>query len=122
MHIHSQYVFQVSENGYILMGQPPTSSSLSSSSSSSVVAPYGADSNTEVTGTVRYTDFDTYSSSGSSMTTVSSFIRSETGDNFYGTRMLVAEWNGVSQFNGISVSVFGSLKSKKGCTMHAAAS
>ena len=89
------------------MGETPCSNSLSSSSSCSVVAPYGADSNTEVAGTVRYTDFDAYLSSGSSKSTVSSFIQNMTGDNFYGTRMMVAEWNGVSQFNGISVSLLG---------------
>ena len=99
------YVFQVSENGYISMGEPPCSNSLSSSSSCSVVAPYGANINTEIAGTVQYTDFDTYLSSGSSMTTVSSFIRDQTMENFYGTRMMVAEWNGVSQHNGISVSL-----------------
>ena len=89
------------------MGDTPCSNSLSSSSFCSVVAPHGADSNTEVAGIVRYTDFDAYSSSGSPISTVSSFIRSETGDNFYGTRMMVAEWNGVSRFNGISVSFWG---------------
>ena len=99
------------------MGEPPCSTS---SSSCAAVAPYGADSNTEIAGTVRYTDFDTYSSSGTSMTTVSAFIRSETGDNFYGTRMMVAEWNGVSQYNGISVSLtcVWSVYSQKICVQH----
>ena len=90
------------------MGEPLCSSS---SSSCSVVAPYGANSNTEIAGSVRYTDFDTYtyfdtySSSDSSMTTVSRFIRDETGDNFYGSRMMVAEWNGVAEYGGSSVSL-----------------
>ena len=101
---NNYYVVQVSENGYISMGEIPCSHSLSSSSSCSVVAPYSADINTEIAGTVRYTDFDTYSSSGTSMTSISAFIQSQTRDNFYGTRMMVAEWSGVSQYNGNHVS------------------
>ena len=88
------------------MGGTPCSGSLSASRSCSVVAPYGADINTQIAGSVRYTTFDTYSSGDSSITGVSSFIRDETGDDFYGTRMMVAEWNGVSRFNGVSVSLF----------------
>ena len=87
------------------MGETPCSSySLSFPSSCSVVAPYAADINTQIAGSVRYTDFYTYSSFGSSMTTVSRFIRDETGDYFYGNRMMVAEWNGVAKYNGIFVS------------------
>ena len=97
--------FQVSTNGDILMGETPCSSyTLSFPSSCSVVAPYAADINTQIAGSVRYTDFYTYSSSGSAMSTVSRFIRDETGDYFYGNRMMVAEWNGVAKYNGISVS------------------
>ena len=87
------------------MGEPPCSGPLSSSSSCSVVAPYGANSNTEIAGFVRYTDFDTYSSTGSAMTTVSTFIQYETGHSFYGSRMMVAEWNGVAEYGGSSVSL-----------------
>ena len=54
---------------------------------------------------MQYTDFDTYSSSDSAMTTVSSFIRNETGDNFYGSSMMVAEWDGVAEYGGSSVSL-----------------
>ena len=71
----------------------------------SVVAPYVADIDTEIAGIVRYTDFNTYSSSDSSMSTVSAFVRDETGDSFYGSRMMVAEWNGVAESGGSSVSV-----------------
>ena len=86
------------------MEEIPCSYAISFPSSCSVVAPYAADVNTEIAGTVQYTDFDTYSSTDPSMTNVSSFIRDETGDNFYGTKMMVAEWNGVSKYNGSSVS------------------
>ena len=99
--------FQVSENGVISMGQVIICSI--SSSSCSAVAPYGANSNTGIAGTVRYTDFEAYSSSGSSMITISNFIRDETGDNFYGTKMMVAEWNGVAEYGGNSVSLICSV-------------
>ena len=88
------------------MGETPCVDALTFPSSCLVVAPYGADINTDLAGTVRYTDFDTYSSSGSSMTSVSRFIRDETGDSFYGTKMMVAEWNGVAEYGGYFVSVF----------------
>ena len=51
---------------------------------------------------VKYTNFTT--SDSSQMNTVSSFIRSETGNSFSGTRMMVAEWNGVPKFGGSIVS------------------
>ena len=97
------------------MGEPRCSGlrPLSPSSYCSVVAPYGADSNTEIAGTVQYTDFYTYTSTGHSMTTVSRFIRDETGDNFYGNRMMVAEWNGVAEYRGSSVSLARVYKSVK---------
>jgi hypothetical protein len=105
----------VSENGYISMGGTRCSGlrPLSPSSYCSVVAPYGADSNTEIAGTVQYTDFYTYTSTGHSMTTVSRFIRDETGDYFYGNRMMVAEWNGVAEYGGSYVSLAGVYKSVK---------
>ena len=66
-----------------------------------LVAPYFADIDTTNRGSVKYTQFTT---SDSQMNTVSSFIRSETGDSFYGTRMMVAEWNGVRENYGSIVS------------------
>ena len=97
--------YQVSAKGYISMGEIPCTNAYSSPTSCSLVAPYVANINTEIAGTVQYTDFDTYTSTGYSMSTVSSFIRDETGDYFYGNRMMVAEWNGVAEYNGSSVSV-----------------
>ena len=96
--------FQVSENGFISMGEIPCTNSRVSSSCFAV-APYASNINTEIAGTVRYTDFNTYSRTGSSMITVSRFIRDETGHSFYGTKMMVAEWNGVAQSNGFSVGL-----------------
>ena len=86
------------------MGETPQYLSLDNfpgSSSYSVVAPFAADIDTTSTGSVKYTQFTT---SDSQMNTVSSFIRSKTDDSFYGTRMMVAEWNGVPEYEGSIVS------------------
>ena len=86
------------------MGETPQYSSLDNfpgPSSYSVVAPFGADIDTTSRGSVKYTQFTT---SDSQMSRVSSFIRSQTGDSFYGTRMMVAEWNGVPKYDGSIVS------------------
>ena len=79
---------------------------------SSVVAPYAADIDPTVAGTVRYTQFTT--DDYSQMSTVSSFIRAQTGENFYGTTMMVAEWNGVAEYNGFFVSTICKLTSMYG--------
>ena len=71
-------------------------------SSYSVVAPFAADIDTTSRGSVKYTQFTT--SDYTQMNTVSSFIRSQTGNSFYGTRMMVAEWNGVPKYQGSIVS------------------
>ena len=91
-------LLQVSTNGYFSLGKSPTYTYLSfpGSSSYSVVAPYAADITTSNGGYVRYKDFDTYDSQ---ISNVNSFIRSQTGDSFYGTRMMVAEWNDVPMFS-----------------------
>ena len=86
------------------MGEAPQYSSLDNfpgSSSYSVVAPFAANIDTSRAGSVKYTQFTT---SDSQMSTVSSFIRSETGDSFYGTRMMVAEWDGVPELGESIVS------------------
>ena len=70
-------------------------------SSNLLVAPFAADIDITSRGSVKYTQFTT---SDSQMNTVSSFIRSETGNSFYGTRMMVAEWNGVPEDHGSIVS------------------
>ena len=75
------------------MGEKPQHSSLEKfpgPSSYSVVAPFAADIDTSSTGSVRYSD--TFKSQ---LNDVSEHIRAETGSLFYGTWMLVAEWNGV---------------------------
>ena len=89
------------------MGGSPCSDlrPLSSSSSCSLVAPYVANINSQIAGYVQYNDFYAYSSTGSAMTTVSSFIRNETGDNFHGSRMMAVHWNRVAEYNGSYVSL-----------------
>ena len=76
------------------MGGVPQYSSLDnfpSPSDYSVVAPFAADITTSSTGYVRYSEYIT----NSQLNDVSEHIRSETRNSFYGTWMLVAEWNGV---------------------------
>ena len=69
---------------------------------SSIVAPYAADIDPTKAGTVRYTQFTT--DDYSQMSTVSSFIQAQTNKYFYGSTMMVAEWKGVAEFDGSSVS------------------
>ena len=95
---------QVSNNGYFSMGGTPQYASLSTfpgPNSYSVVAPFAADIDTSSTGYVRYSESFTNSQLG----VVSEHIRSETGTSFYGTWMLVAEWNGVPLFQRTTVSM-----------------
>ena len=93
-----------SQNGYFSMGVAPqyvTPGSIPGSSSYSIVAPFAADIDITRRGSVKYTQFTT---SDSQMSRVSSFIRSQTRNSFYGTRMMVAEWNGVRKYQGSIVS------------------
>ena len=83
------------------MGEPPNSDTLSFPFSSPVVAPYAAASDFHINGQIFYEHFEGYSPS---MIMVSAFIHSETGENFNGTKMIVAEWNHVSKFSGYRVS------------------
>ena len=94
---------QVSTNGYISLGSEVTVTSPDIPGTNNIVSPYGADINTNIAGTVRYTGFNSYHTT--QMSSVSSFIRTSTGDSFYGTRMMVAEWDGVAKYLGSSVSL-----------------
>ena len=70
-------------------------------STSNVVVPYGADLDPSEGGTVRYTGFIT---DYTRLNTASSFIRSQSGSSFSGTRMMIAQWNNVPRFSGSFVS------------------
>jgi hypothetical protein len=85
----------------ISLGSNDDGTSPSIPGSYSVISPYGADINTRIAGTVRYTDgFTTYHPQ---MFSVSEFIRSETEDSYFtGTRMMVVEWDGVAKLSGNS--------------------
>ena len=86
------------------MGTEPVDNTPSIPGTDSIVAPYyGADIDTSIEGTVRYTQFTTNNYQSS---TVSNFIRAQTGDSFTGNRMMVAEWYNVARYNGAPVSLF----------------
>ena len=88
------------------MGQEPDYNSLEDfpgPSGYSVVAPFAADIDATSTGSVTYTQFTT--SDSSQISRVSSFIRSQSGnDDFSGTKMMVAEWESVPQYEESTVS------------------
>ena len=69
-----------------------------------VVVPYGADIDTTIAGTVKYTEFT--STDYTQMNSISSFIQSQTSQSFLGIRMMIAEWNGVAQYSGTPVSIY----------------
>ena len=85
------------------MGTEPISISPSIPGSLKIVSPYGANIDTRSAGSVRYTDG--FINHHSQMGIVSNFIRSWTNDSFHATRMMVAEWDGVAQQQGNSVSL-----------------
>ena len=68
------------------------------------VIPYGADIDTTIAGTVKYTEFT--STDYTQMNSISSFIQSQTNQSFLGIIMMIAEWNGVAQYSGTPVSIY----------------
>ena len=88
-------------NGFISMRTRPSRSPPTIPGSINVVSPYGADIDTGIAGVFRYTAFVT---SHPEMSNVSEFISTEMGVSFTGTRMMVAEWDGVAKSGGSSVS------------------
>ena len=102
---HYIIIFKVSTNGYFAMGITPTANAQNIDGPNSVVAPYGADIDTRVAGIVQYTHVI---HNGTHLMDVSDFIEDEinvmgSSYSFTGTRMIVAEWNGVAQYNGNEV-------------------
>ena len=88
------------------MGTSPSATSPSIPGTNNIVSPYGRDIDTSIAGTVRYTRFST---TDFQLSTVSEFIEDETRDLFTGTRMMIAEWSGVAEYNGNFVSLTPSL-------------
>ena len=91
---------QVSSNGFISMGVLPSTSPPTIPGSTNVVSPYGADIDTGIAGTVRYTGFLT---NHPEINNVNYFISTKKTLFFTGTRMMVAEWDGVAKAGGTSV-------------------
>ena len=92
---------QVSTNGYISMGLTPTANAQNVEGANSVVAPYGADIDTRVGGTVSYTRFH---APLQELRAVSEFIEAQMDVDFLGTKMMVALWDDVAQYHGRAVS------------------
>ena len=67
-----------------------------------IVAPYAADIDTEVSGTVYYTDHPIRS--GFQLDHVSRFVESQKNESFSGTKMVVVHWQNVSLHLGDLVS------------------
>ena len=79
------------------MGEGALENSPTIPETTSIVAPYAADIDPMLSDTVKYTEFT--SSSNYQIRTVSNFIDDQTGDNFDGTYMMVAEWRNVVRYN-----------------------
>jgi hypothetical protein len=86
----------VSTNGYISMGLTPTANAQNVEGALSVVAPYGADIDTRVGGTVSYTRFH----APQELRVVSEFVEAQMDVDFLGTKMMVALWDNVAQYKG----------------------
>ena len=83
------------------MGLTPTANAQNVEGSYSIVAPYGADIDTSIRGTVAYTKFR---SPVTELGTVSEFIETQLGVEFRGTTMMVVKWDDVAQYGGSEVS------------------
>ena len=98
---------QVSSNGFISMGESPTTNSPRFTETENIVSPYGADTDTSIAGTVRYTGF---TSNTAQLRTVSGYIEDITENEFDGTKMMVVEWDNVAKAYGSAVSIITNLK------------
>ena len=100
--------FQVGTNGYFSFGTPRTITrpSLFSSTSSYnyLVAPFGADIDISIYGSISYEVHSTSAGSSSIalLNRVSTFISNQQNTQFSGNWMLVATWNRVPAFSGSS--------------------
>ena len=67
----------------------------------SLVSPYLANIDVSVVGSVRLTDG--FAGDHPRISEVSSFVESQTGASFSGTRMMVVEWDSMAEFSGSEV-------------------
>ena len=97
---------QVCNNGYISMDDDLIYHSPLIPQIHNIVSPYGADIDTRISGTVRYTDGFITSAHAVQIPSIINFIKSQTNDcSFNGeTRMMAVEWGSVAQLNGYAVS------------------
>ena len=101
-------LLQISTNGYFSMDEPPPYETLPNfplPNSSSIVAPFAADIDTTLAGSVRYTDFS--SAYNSHIIAVTSFVNAEIDNEyvFSAASMMVVEWNTVPKDSQSTVSV-----------------
>ena len=91
------------------MNKPPankTIPSFPSVGSDKIVAPFAADIDTTSEGRVRYANFATYY--GRELQVVAAFINSQIPNTeyFFGSTMMVAEWESVPRYGYGSVSLY----------------
>ena len=66
-----------------------------------IVSPYGADTDTSISGTVTYTQFR---SNDPQLSQLNDFISYQNGFEFDGNRMMIVEWYDVAKAHGTAVS------------------
>ena len=84
--MHVLIIMQVSTNGYFSMGEFPMFNDVPNfplPDNGMIVAPFGADIDTSITGSVRYNSKFGILDSYSKMRDVSDFIRANTLDDFF---------------------------------------
>ena len=92
----------MSSNGFISMGARISTNTPVIPGTDYIVSPYGADTDTSISGTVTYTQF---SSNDPHLGLLNEFICKETGFEFDGNRMMIVEWYNVAKSRGNAVSV-----------------
>ena len=100
--IISNYIFQVSSNGYLAMGRIIGYSEIGDipTPGISIVAPFAANTDLTRTGSVRW---KTFFSHNAGTTFISAYISSRLGVSFNGTWMLIVYWYDVPQYLGSTV-------------------
>lgn len=120
---------QVSTNGYISMENKPNNSKLKPfplSDAYKIVAPFAKSIDLSIGGNITYTGFSDFTFKRSQLNDVSEFIEERIAylSLFFWKRMMVVEWNNVSESGGSSVSSclpvlnLCSYHMKRGLVMH----
>ena len=93
----------MSSNGFISVGVRISTNTPLIPGTDYIVSPYGADTDTSISGTVTYTQF---SSNDPQLSQLNEFIRKSTGFEFDGNKMMIVEWYNVAKARGNAVSFF----------------